>query len=385
MRRILVIDDDAALRALTVKALQARGFQTLTAEDGLAGLETAKRSLPDLIICDIQMPKLNGFETLAALQQDGLTATIPFIFLTGLSDHKQVRYAMGMGADDYLTKPFTIGELMAAVNARLAKHAAVQRLSDKKLEDLRGNIGRALPHELLTPLNGILGLASVLVDDQAVFPAEEVRTFGRDIQISALRLYRLIENFIIYSEIELISSEPQKAMALRQGEAIPIKDAIVRATQEKAEAAVREKDLELQVAEGNVALAPRHLKKAIEEVVENAFKFSKPNTPVLVIGVVQGRSYLLSVVDRGRGMTAEQVANVGAHMQFERRFYEQQGAGLGLIIAKRLTELYGGDVTIESTPGLGTSVQLALPLAGAAATEAGASPPEPDALPGMLV
>ena len=127
MKKILVIDDDSAVMALTTKTLKARGFETLAADDGVAGLEMARKHLPDLIICDIQMPQLNGYETLAALRQDPVTATIPFIFLTGLADRKQVRQGMGLGADDYLTKPFSVSELMTAVNTRLEKQAAMQR------------------------------------------------------------------------------------------------------------------------------------------------------------------------------------------------------------------------------------------------------------------
>src|SRR3989475_11707052 len=145
MKKILVIDDDSAMLTLTVKALQARGFQTVTADDGVSGLEMAKKHLPDLIICDTQMPRLNGYESLAALRQDPLTATIPFVFLSGLADRKQFREGMGLGADDYLTKPFSIQELMGAVNTRLEKQAAVQRRAGKKIEKGPSNNGRAVP------------------------------------------------------------------------------------------------------------------------------------------------------------------------------------------------------------------------------------------------
>src|SRR2546428_6488127 len=216
MKKILVIDDDSAMMALTTRALRARGFQTLAAHNGVMGLEMAKQHLPDLIICDIQMPQLNGYETLAALRQDSTTATIPFIFLTGMADRKEVRQGMGLGADDYLTKPFTVQELIGAVNTRLEKQGALQRRSEKKLEDLRGNIGLALPHEMLTPLNGILGFASIMMEEEVVFEPREIRDFARNIHISALRLHRLIENFIIYSEIELTKSDPKKVQDLRQ-------------------------------------------------------------------------------------------------------------------------------------------------------------------------
>ena len=360
MKKILVIDDDSAMLTLTVKALQARGFQTVTADDGVAGLEMAKKHLPDLIICDIQMPRLNGYETLAALRQDPLTGTIPFVFLSGLADRKQFRQGMGLGADDYLTKPFSIQELMGAVNTRLEKQAAVQRRSEKKLEELRGNIGLALPHELLTPLNGILGFASMMMDEGIVFEPHEIQDFARNIHFSALRLHRLIENFIIYSEMELSSNDAKKMEEWRH-ERTCVREIVTNVAREKADAAGRPGDLGLEAQDASVAMAGSYFKKAVEELLDNAFKFSKAGTPVAVTSGPSRDRFALSVSDKGRGMTSQQIADIGAHMQFERRFYEQQGIGLGLIIIKRLADLHGGDLVIESTLGQQTTVRLFLP------------------------
>jgi signal transduction histidine kinase len=362
MKRILVIDDDSAVMAMTTRALRSRGFQTMTAHNGVVGLEMAKKHLPDLIICDIQMPQLNGYETLAALRQDAGTAAIPFIFLTGMADRKQIRQGMGLGADDYLTKPFTVEELIGAVTTRLEKQGAVERRSDRKLEDLRGNIGLALPHELLTPLNGILGLASLMTDQGADFQPQEIREFARNIQSSAMRLHRLIENFIIYSEIELARSDPKKIEQVRLAPGTVVRDILEFVTADKAGAASREGDLNLEIDEAWVAMSAPYFKKIVEELVDNALKFSQPATAVRISGRVGKDGYLLSVSDRGRGMSAQQISDVGAHMQFERRFYEQQGIGLGLIIAKRLAELHGGDLAIDSTLAEQTTVTLSVPL-----------------------
>jgi len=363
MKKILVIDDDSAMTALTTRALRARGFQTLAAPNGVMGLEMAKQHLPDLIICDIQMPQLNGYETLAALRQDATTATIPFIFLTGMADRKQVRQGMGLGADDYLTKPFTVQELIGAVNTRLEKQGAVQRLSEKKLEELRGNIGMALPHELLTPLNGILGLSSIIADAGAVFRPEEIREFAQNIHVSALRLHRIIENFIIYSETELAKSDPKKMQDLRARQSTATREIVLGVACEKAAAAGRQEDLSLEAEEARVPMGVGYFKKIVEELVDNALKFSEPRTPVRVTAGASGNRFALSVCDRGRGMTAQQIADIGAHMQFERRFFEQQGIGLGLIISRRLAELHGGELLIDSTPGQHTTMELMLPLA----------------------
>src|SRR5437667_12526490 len=125
-----------------------------------------------------------------------------------------MRRGMELGADDYLTQTFTHKELMAAVNTRLEKQAELQPPSDKKLNELRGNITLALPHELRTPLNGIMGLASLMMDDYAKLPPEEVLESARYIHESALRLHRLIENFLVFSQLELLASESKKIETL---------------------------------------------------------------------------------------------------------------------------------------------------------------------------
>jgi two-component system, sensor histidine kinase and response regulator len=111
-------------------------------------------------------------------------------------------------------------------------------------------------------------------------------------------------------------------------------------------------------------IAADRFRKAVEELIDNAFKFSRLGSPIRIQTRTTDRHCVIRVSDRGRGMTAEQIASIGAHMQFERRFYEQQGAGLGLIIARRLAELHGGDLAIDSIPGEQTVVQLSLPKAG---------------------
>jgi signal transduction histidine kinase len=101
-----------------------------------------------------------------------------------------------------------------------------------------------------------------------------------------------------------------------------------------------------------------NLAKIVEELVDNGFKFSTPETPVTVRGTIEDREYHLAIADQGRGISTENIAEIGPHMQFERKVYEQQGAGLGLVIAKRLTELLGGRFSISSPTGQGTTVSL---------------------------
>src|SRR5271156_7215537 len=108
-------------------ALRQRGFEVIEAANGADGIERARKELPDLILCDINMGKVDGYLTLASLRNEAPTAAIPFILMTGLADNAGMRHGMELGADDYLHKPFTIEVLYAAVEARLKKSQAVRR------------------------------------------------------------------------------------------------------------------------------------------------------------------------------------------------------------------------------------------------------------------
>jgi DNA-binding NarL/FixJ family response regulator len=124
MKKILIIEDDRATRDNLATILRMEGFEAVTAPDGRQGLEAALRELPDLILCDVMMPDLDGHSMLKALRQQTVTANTPFIFLTARGERADIRTGMNLGADDYLTKPATATELLAAVNARLEREAA---------------------------------------------------------------------------------------------------------------------------------------------------------------------------------------------------------------------------------------------------------------------
>jgi YesN/AraC family two-component response regulator len=121
MKKILVIEDEAPARNLFVKLLQAVGYYTIGAENGLIGVQKAQEYFPDLIVCDIVMPQMDGYGVLKELRQNRALAVIPFIFLTARVYKADIRKGMELGADDYLTKPCTIEELMRAIAAQLEK------------------------------------------------------------------------------------------------------------------------------------------------------------------------------------------------------------------------------------------------------------------------
>ena len=126
MKKILVIEDEAESRDIFLDSLEAEGFEAIAAQNGVVGIQQAQEHLPDLVICDIAMPELDGYGVLTTLRQNPVTATIPFIFLSAKATKAEIRQGMDLGADDYLTKPSTIEELLGAIAARLEKQAALR-------------------------------------------------------------------------------------------------------------------------------------------------------------------------------------------------------------------------------------------------------------------
>lgn len=358
MKKILVIDDEEWLRDMVKIALADRGYTVIEADNGGVGIDIARKELPDLILCDVRMERVDGYLTLATLHNEPATASIPFILMTGMADTAGMRHGMELGADDYLPKPFTIDGLYAAVDARLKKADTSRAEAEKKLNDLRDNITLMLPHEMRTPLNGVLGFAELLHTGADGMSPEEIAEMGKDIYDCGKRLERLIENFLIYVQLEMAAADPTKAAEMRGKVSSNAAELVSRKVNEIAAAEQRTADLTLQVDPTPVPVGSDYVLKLAEELVSNAFKFSKPGTPVKVTLSQSEGGVVLAVHDRGHGISPEQIAKIGAYMQFDRKSQEQQGAGLGLIIAKRITELHGGILSISSDAEQGTTVAV---------------------------
>lgn len=160
---ILVIDDEDLFREGICTVLTMEGYEAIAASNGKSGFELAQKRLPDLILCDVNMPDMDGYETLTLLRSDMRTSTIPAILMTGvMKDYEQVRQGMNTGADDYIMKPFAIPDLLAAIQSRLLKQEKLVTKAESKLKLLRQNITHALPHEMRIPLTGLIGFSELL-------------------------------------------------------------------------------------------------------------------------------------------------------------------------------------------------------------------------------
>ncbi|HYC71405.1 MAG TPA: response regulator, partial [Opitutaceae bacterium] len=198
--RILVIDDEPQIRTTLELMLKHFGHKVELAADGEHGLALASQE-PDLILCDVNMPGQSGYEVLEAVRRTPRLQETPFIFLTGLDDRRSMRHGMALGADDYLTKPFSIDELSTAIAASYRKHANV-RLRLRQLAEARRCAGNAAwSHELLTPIHGVMGFAAMLEEESETITREELRWMAKGIRKSGERQLALAKKILRHHEL----------------------------------------------------------------------------------------------------------------------------------------------------------------------------------------
>lgn len=366
MTRILVIEDEEAIRDDILDLLEAEGFETTAAENGAVGVTTARLKLPDLIICDITMPVLDGYGVLEELRKTPETQLIPFIFLTAMVDKDHLRQGMNLGADDYLTKPVDSDELLRAIQTRLNKQAAISEANQKQFKELLGKLSDSLPEEFVEPLSVIMMSSEILIKHADTMKAGQLEELGQNINRTATRLNRMIQNRLLISKLELLAKEPAKVNLLRNLQINEVTMAAVNGRfttmlKEKARQHHRMTDLDLQLNPAAVHISEEHLKRIAEELVENAFKFSRAGSAITVVsGYNQRRDrYIFAVYNYGKEFDRE----ISTKFSGGGIFKDSDDAKcLGLTVVKRILELYNGDLIIDYLSGRQTVVAARLPL-----------------------
>jgi signal transduction histidine kinase len=361
-KRILCIEDDPQMRLIVGMALEGAGYEMEEAADGKQGLDRAMETAPDLILCDINMPGMNGFETLEELRKHKSTSFIPFIFMTGESPRIYLRKGMNLGANDFIMKPIDMKDLIKAVQMRLQEVDRNKEETQKAVADLSESITRALPHELRTPMTGILGLAELLKVQAEGMTPSDMKELAELLFTSAVRMNRTLEKFWIHTQCLLLTNDNAKLSSSRQTGTKNIDVIIRRVAEESALFYKRSSDLTLNLAPLSVAISERYFEQVVSQIIENAFKFSTEGTSVSISTAVENPLGLILVKDHGRGMSEDQVQKIHAFMQFDRERHEQQGLGLGLMIAKRLLKIHDGKLEITSGLDQGTTITITLPL-----------------------
>ncbi|MCU0428016.1 MAG: response regulator [Candidatus Kapabacteria bacterium] len=364
METILVVEDNAIVLESIAESLQISGYNVLRAANGIEAIPLAQKYLPHIILSDIMMDGMDGYALLNELRKDPETALIPFLFMSAKTDFEDIRFAMNLGADDYITKPFTPSSLVTTIQTRLTKHAMMQSAVHNKIKQLTENLAYAMPHELRTPMTAIMGCADLIKRNIEPLNTEEILLCSELIDSSVRRLYRLIEQFNHYAQLTLLEAEQTKEKQLYSQLTMYGGDTIHEYIIEESTRNSRESDVVIEngIGEAVLPIKPYYLEMIVREVVNNAMKFSAVGTTIRTTLSKTPQGYSIIVHDEGRGISKQHIRNIEAFRQFDRQQYEQQGVGLGLALVKKIIDLYGGKFIMQSTQGVGTTVQIVLPL-----------------------
>jgi len=364
---ILVVEDDMHLMEGIHDILEINGYKVLTATNGAAGLELLREQPlpPDLIVSDIMMPRMDGYQFFQAVQADKAWEDIPFIFLTAKGEREDIHFGKKLGVDDYVVKPFDAEDLLVAVEAKLSVANKRRKRREAGIEEIKHQILTILNHEFRTPLTYIVAYADMAHRDAENLNPDEMNMFLRGINTGANRLRRLVETFILM--VELITGEAQKTFEYRRRR-IDDYEGLVRLVETKYQDLAAEKGVTLNVFVDS-DLPPmyadhEYLGAALECLVDNAIKFSdKAGAQVIIRVCREDNQVCFKVRDFGRGIAAADLPHIfEPFYQIKRERYEDQGAGSGLAIVRGVVQLHHGSVDAYSEFGKGTEMVMRLPV-----------------------
>lgn len=352
MAKILVVEDEEIVRCNISEILKAEEFEVAEAENGIQAIQELSKFYPDLILSDIMMPGMDGYELVNYVQGNPLTSSIPIILLTARAESSDMRRGMQFGADDYITKPFKANDLVQAVRTRLTKQANF----NKKFEELKSNISMYIPHELRTPLVSILGFADLIIASLDDLDKEEIRQMALKVKSSGLRLYERVEKFLYFAELELEKTSNHFDDNFSISE-MYVKNMIATRFKEKSIDSVQ-----YDVEESSLKISQDYCARIIIELFDNALKFSHDNKEIKITGYKNNNEYIFSIEDNGIGISEQQIKQISAFKQFDREEYQQEGNGLGLAIVTNILKLIGGRLEIKSEPSISSKVSVIIPL-----------------------
>lgn len=361
MKRILIIEDSADLRRPIAETLRLEGYSVVEAENGVDGMALLRDHQIDMIISDIMMPEMNGYEVLRQVRSQPETVDMPFVFLTAKTEARDIRKGMQLTADDYLTKPVKTEDMLQCIEAQITRARIKRTAMENRLLGLKEDITHMLPHEMMTPLTAILALSEYMGDDVAIEPAM-VRELANDIHVSGMRLLRMIRNYLTYSELSLLLAQDEPAIAAFELEECDVEEHLVNWAHQNAERWSRSDDLVVIMGKGSFPVKYVYLEQVLGHLLDNAFKFSDQGQKVRLEITLTGDEVKLVVMDKGRGMSREMIQDIQLFRQFERKHYEQQGSGLGLPIVLQIVKLLNGSLAIDSEPKQGTHACVRFPL-----------------------
>ncbi len=359
MVKILLIEDDREIIETLTDLLTMEEYEVLSAASGKEGIKAAMKHQPDLIICDIMMPEMDGYEVIKTLHHNISTFNIPFLFLTAKTDKSDLRLGMELGADDYITKPYDDNEILSAIEARLKKKKDLELFYDRQLDSFHSYIASTLPNKLRHPLNTIIGFTQILKNKYNELEEKEAQDMLDSVLYASKRLLELIVNYTYYTTLlDLdLSADKYPSEVTPHSQTIIYNKAI-----EIANKYNRQKDLKLTLEDSKLNISDSHLQKLVNELVENAFKYSPSGTDVSINSHSDSGEYAIEVTNGGKGLTREQIGRIAPFTQFGVTEFEKKGSGLGIPIVRKIVDIYGGSFSIESEPYGKTVMAVRFPL-----------------------
>ncbi len=369
MVKIVVIEDEENLRNEVIDWLQAEGYEVRGAADGQLGLELIRQEIPDLIVCDILMPEMDGHEVLIEVRTTRNLNHIPFIFLTVVSDRVSVRKGMNLGADDYLIKPVSRAELVNAIRTRLHKQA----IQDAQLESLINILNRnfseehekrllksrmiaMFSHDFRNPLAAVFSSSNILRNyEDRLSTAQKAKHFDY-IDGSVHLLTQMLDDMMTVAELEdgQLDFKPQQIDLTGLVESIAEEFRLIDQGAHRLTVNA--------TLQGPVTADPKLLRQILSNLISNAIKYS-PSESEVIISLSDDASIInLSVHDEGIGIPEDSLSQLFEPFYRARNVEGVKGTGLGLSIVRDCVERHNGRIEVKSRVGKGTTFIVKLPL-----------------------
>jgi signal transduction histidine kinase len=364
--KILAVDDAPDNLVLLNKLLKRQGFDVVNASSGRECLSKSLSDHPDLIILDVAMPEMDGFETLKHLRENELTKSVPVIILTANSkDAKSIEEGFALGADEYLTKPIEQDELIARVRSILRAVRAEQHL-----EQLKADFQSMLVHDLRSPLSVIIGTLELAVNGECEKDSEELKEFLKSALDTSERMLGLINDILDVAKLEAgriqLNKQPNDF------------NAVVGSAVARLKVLARDKGISLSINEDRdlpfCEFDSGKVEQVVTNLVGNAIKFTPKEGSIRVKTYVRhfdnefvglnGDYAAMDVEDTGVGISSDEIPLIFDRYRQAKssKASGQKGTGLGLTIVKRVVEAHGGKVFVESSLGKGTKFSMVIPL-----------------------
>jgi len=366
---ILVVDDFPTNSRLLKDLLERANYHVRVQSNGSAALEAIRQQQPDLLLLDIHMPHMDGYEVCTRLKANKHTFDIPIIFISAVHDIEDKMTGFQVGGVDFITKPFQAEEVLARVNLHLRLHCLQKNLEERDQELLEARqqaeaANRAkhaflanMSHELRTPLNIILGFTNILRQDPRMEHIYQKPL--NDIYNNAQRLTNLLCDVLDLAKIEADGVE------LKYEDIVL--EAFLQEIRDLAELYEQSQQLKFEYHKKthlpySVYSDPRRLRQILINLLGNAFKFTQQGSVKLIVGYNNG-NLLISVKDTGIGINPTQIKDIFKPFTQACDVYKKNaGAGLGLAMCQNIVKLMQGKLQINSEPGQGSHFQVSIPI-----------------------